>query len=231
RVPQRLREAEEHGDLYAALDPACRPGIVWLAADDPDAAHRAVRQVMDRWSLRGFHFQHYLEMYAENQVDLYTGRWASAWRRSDERWPQMKASFLLRIPFVKMEALHLTGRCALAAAIGSKDASLLERVEQNAKEIEKNKAAWTKPLAIALRAGAASVRSNDADAIQHLDDAARGFERAEMRLYANAAHWRRGKLIGGDEGRAIVASAETWMTSQGVKNVARLADVLMPGFV
>jgi tetratricopeptide (TPR) repeat protein len=71
RVPQRLREAEMHGDLYAGIDPACRPGIIWLAADDPEGARRAVRQVMDRWSLQGFHFQHYLEMFAENQIDLY----------------------------------------------------------------------------------------------------------------------------------------------------------------
>ena len=35
RVPLRLREAEEHGDLYAGLDPVCRPGIMYLAADDP----------------------------------------------------------------------------------------------------------------------------------------------------------------------------------------------------
>src|SRR5688572_33271532 len=98
---------------------------MWLAADDPEAAHRAVRQVMDRWSLEGFHFQHYLEMFAENQIDLYLGHWASAWRRADERWPLMKASFLLHIPFVKIEALHLKGRSALAAAIGSKDRALL----------------------------------------------------------------------------------------------------------
>lgn len=230
RVPLRIREAEEHGDLYAALDPACRPGIMWLAADDPDAAHRAVRQVMDHWSLQGFYFQHYLEMYAENQIDLYTGRWAPAWRRSDERWPLMKASFLLRIPFVKLEALHLVGRCALAAAIGSGDLSLLDRVERNAREIEKGIAKWTLPFAVALRAGVAAVRGAKAEANEKLEQARRGFEKSEMFLYANAAAWRRGTLLGGDEGSTLVATAEEWMRRQGVKNVARMADVLMPGF-
>lgn len=230
RIPQRLREAEEHGDLYAALDPSCRPGIMWLAADDPDGARRAVRQVMDRWSLQGFYFQHYLEMFAENQIDLYCGRWAPAWRRSDERWPQMKASFLLRIPFVKLEALHLVGRCALAAAIGSRDLSLLDRVERDAREIEKGKSTWTLPFAMALRAGVSAVRGAKAEAMDYLERATTGFEKSEMLLYANAASWRRGTLAGGNEGRALMSHAEEWMRSQGVKNVAKIADVLVPGF-
>jgi serine/threonine protein kinase len=231
RVPQRLREAEEHGDLYAGLDPVCRPGIMFLAADDPDAARRAVRQVMDRWSLQGFYFQHYLEMFAENQTDLYTGNWASAWRRSDERWPLMKSSFLLRIPFIKLEALHLIGRTALAAAAASGDVSLLERAERNAREIEKEKAeGWAQPFALALRAGVASLRGNHNEAADTLSLAARAFEKWDLLLYAKAADYRRGILTGGANGGAITASAEEWLHGRGVKNVARLLDVLMPGF-
>jgi hypothetical protein len=223
RVPQRVREAEEHGDLYAALDPSSRPGIAWLAADDPDAAHRAVRQVMDHWSLRGFYFQHYLEMYAENQIDLYRGQWASAWRRSDERWPLMKNTFLLRIPFVRFEALHLVGRTALAAAIGSGDPALLLRVEKNAHEIEKIRTQWMLPFAQALRAGVAAARGNRDSASELLALAASGFERAGIRLYANAAAWRRAQLLGED-----APQAEEWMRGQGVKNLAKFVGVLMP---
>ncbi|MDQ3282058.1 MAG: protein kinase, partial [Acidobacteriota bacterium] len=230
RVPQRLREAEVHGDLYAGIDPVCRPGIVWLANDEPETARRSVRQVMDRWSLQGFHFQHYLEMFAENQTDLYLGNWASAWRRSDERWPLMKSAFLLRIPFVKLEALHLVGRCALAAAIGSGDMSLVARAEKNANEIEKEKAAWAQPFALALRAGVAAIRNRTEEARDALSQAARAFEKHEMLLYAKAAEHRRGTLTGGAGGRAIAANADGWLRARGVQNVPRLLDVLMPGF-
>ena len=230
RIPQRLREAEEHGDLYAALDPVCRPGIMWLAADDPDAARRAVRQVMDRWSLEGFHLQHYLEMYAENQIDLYLERWASAWRRFDERWPQMKASFLLRVPLIKVEALHLGGRSALAAAMGSRDVALIARAEGEAVELEKSKLQWAAPFAASIRAGVASMRGANDAAADALARAVRGFEKMEMHLYAKAAMHRHGTLLGGDEGRAIVRAAEEWMRGEGVKNVERLVSVLMPGF-
>jgi serine/threonine protein kinase len=230
RVPLRVREAEEHGDLYAGLDPVCKPGIMWLAADDPDAARRAVRQVMDRWSLQGFHFQHYLEMFAENQTDLYIGDWQSAWKRADERFPQMKTAFLLRIPFVKMEALHLIGRSALAAAAGSGDTSLIDRAELNAREIEKENAPWAMPFALALRAGALSLRGSSAEAAELLSQASRAFEKWDLLLYAKAAEHRRGQLMGSAGGAGISASAEEWMRARGVKNVPRLLDVLMPGF-
>ena len=230
RVPQRLREAEVHGDLYAGIDPVCRPGLMWLAADDPEAAHRAVRQVMDRWSLQGFHFQHYLEMFAENQIDLYRGNWASAWRRADERWPRMKSAFLLRIPFVKLEGLHLMGRCALAAAAGGGDQSLVLRAERNAAEIEKSKVAWALPFAMALRAAIHAARGNKEDALDVLGQAARGFEKHEMLLYSKAAEHRRGTLTGSAGGRAIATHADAWLRARGVKNVPRFLDVLLPGF-
>lgn len=230
RVPQRLREAEAHGDLYAALDPVCRPGILWLAADDPDAARRNVRQVMSRWSLQGFHLQHYLEMLAENQVDLYTGDWKSAWRRADERRSQMASAFLPRVPFLKLEALHLVGRCALAAAICSGDESLIRRAESDAAAIEREKTAWAMPFATSLRAAVAAQRGNDVKALELLAQAARGFEKHEILLYAKAAEYRRGMLAGTATGRAIASNAETWLRARGVKNVPRFVDVLMPGF-
>lgn len=222
RVPQRVREAEEHGDLYAGLDPVCRPGIMWLAADDPDAARRAVRGVMDRWSLQGFHFQHYLEMFAENQIDLYIGNWASAWRRSDERYPLMKSAFLLRIPQVRIEALHLVGRSALAAAKASGDASLIERAEANAREIEKTKEPWAQPFALALRAGVFALRGAQNDATDTLAQASRLFEKWELMLYAKASDYRRGSRMRDN--------AEEWLRGRGVKNVASFVDVLVPGF-
>ena len=76
----------------------------------------------------------------------------------------------------------------------------------------------------------AKLRGKDEEAVDCLDRAARGFERSEMMLYANAASMRRGELIGGDEGSNLRSAATRWMEAQGVKNAARLVDVLMPGF-
>jgi hypothetical protein len=86
------------------------------------------------------------------------------------------------------------------------------------------------PFALALRAGALSLRGSPAEAAELLSQAARAFEKWDLLLYAKAAEHRRGQLTGSAGGAAISASAEEWMRARGVKNVPRLLDVLMPGF-
>jgi ribosomal protein L4 len=66
--------------------------------------------------------------------------------------------------------------------------------------------------------------------VTELDAAAKGFEEQSMALLATVSRWHLGRARGGDEGRALVASAESWMTAQGVANAARMAGALAPGF-
>jgi hypothetical protein len=63
-----------------------------------------------------------------------------------------------------------------------------------------------------------------------LREAASGFDAADMALYAAAARRTLGKLVAGDEGRALVENAEEWMRSESIKNPARMAAMLTPGF-
>jgi hypothetical protein len=51
-----------------------------------------------------------------------------------------------------------------------------------------------------------------------------------MALYAAAARWHEGRLRGGDEGRSLTKTAETWMAGQGIAGCARMAGMLAPGF-
>jgi hypothetical protein len=50
-----------------------------------------------------------------------------------------------------------------------------------------------------------------------------------MNHLAAAAQYRRGGLIGGDEGRALASAASAWMQDQKIVNPARMADLLAPG--
>jgi hypothetical protein len=52
----------------------------------------------------------------------------------------------------------------------------------------------------------------------------------EMALCAAAARRRLGELIAGDEGAALIASANAWLSSESVANPDRLLEVVVPGF-
>ena len=49
-----------------------------------------------------------------------------------------------------------------------------------------------------------------------------------MNLYAAASRRRLGEILGGDEGRAQLERADSWMNQQGIRNPARMADVFAP---
>ena len=51
-----------------------------------------------------------------------------------------------------------------------------------------------------------------------------------MLLYAAAARRRLGEMLGGDEGRALVETADAWMRSETIVNPERMTEVFAPGF-
>jgi hypothetical protein len=79
-------------------------------------------------------------------------------------------------------------------------------------------------------AGVHAGRGDDARAIQRLIAALTRFETAQLGAYAAAARRRYGQLLGGTEGAALVAAADTWLRAAGVADPARLTAVLAPGF-
>ena len=58
----------------------------------------------------------------------------------------------------------------------------------------------------------------------------RRFESADMGLFAASARRQLGQLRGGDEGRLLIEQADTWMSAQSIRNPARMASCLAPGF-
>src|SRR5581483_8716729 len=109
-------------------------------------------------------------------------------------------------------------------------ASLLRSAAQDARRIERRRMPWADPLALLIRAGVASVRGRREEALALLAAAEEGFTTAGMDLYAAAARRRRGGLLGGEEGRSLVGSADGWIAGQDIRNPARITAMLAPGF-
>jgi hypothetical protein len=65
-------------------------------------------------------------------------------------------------------------------------------------------------------------------AIRRLEAAEQRLGAVDMNLHRAVAQRRRGELIGGSEGQALIAASETWMRAEGIRSPERLAYVFAP---
>ena len=232
RASAALREAEDRGDRFVAT--SLRSGVVnarWLAHDQPDRALAEAERALAGWSGRSLSLQHYYDLLAVAQRELYVGDGPKAYRFLRERWPVLQRSLNLRVQVIYIFAHHLRGRVALAcAADPARRASLLAEATRDAAKIEGQRRAWGMPLAALLRAGVAARRDDPARAVARLVEAARGFEEGGFALLAVVARRRWGELLGGDQGAALVTAADAQMRDRGVVDPARFTAMLAPGF-
>ncbi|MBV8077052.1 MAG: hypothetical protein JO284_11670, partial [Planctomycetaceae bacterium] len=224
-----FHEARERGDRYVEATPG--GAFVRLAADDVEGARTLAREALGPWSQRGFHLQH-LNFYSGNlYADLYASDVARAWRRITETAPGLSSSFLLRIQQVRADVLQHGGRCAIAMAATAADPKqFLRQAADYARRLERERLPSTDALARLIRAGAASVRRDTDRAVRFLTGAAEGFEAIGMELFAAATRRQLGRLLGGAEGRTLIARADAWMAGQAIRRPDRVTACLAPGF-
>jgi tetratricopeptide (TPR) repeat protein len=230
RVPLLLAAALEQGNLFAATDLRTRMNPIWLAADDPDRAREEVISALTTWPREGFHLQHYSSLVALAQIELYTGDYEVAWRHIEGQIRPLEKSMLLRIQGLRIEAMFLRARLALASAAGRQRERRLRIAEDLAKNIADEHMPWANPLAFVIRAGLAHRSGDNARAVALISQAIEGFEGSDMALYAATARRRLGEITGGDRGLLLVTQADEWMSKQEIKNPPAVANLLAPGF-
>jgi hypothetical protein len=232
RVPVLLREAEGRGDRYAAT--CQRTGLLnsaWLFDDDPVEARRNVLEAERQWSQDSFQFQHYLNALASAHIDLYEGNGTAAYDRIVACWPRLQSSLYMRIQNIRLEALFLRARGALAAAANNPARrDLLADARRSAKKMLRERSGWADPLAELALAGAASIDDSPGDTRRHLESARRLAEAAGMTMFGAAASWHLGELLGGSEGQKLMEAANGRMAAERVKNPLRVVAMLAPGF-
>jgi serine/threonine protein kinase len=232
RLPGLIREAREHDDFLAVSSLQARNRYVtYLASDQADQAQDDLRRTLDAWwSRKSFTNLHFWAMISGGDSAIFAGELQTAWEIVANRWAPLKRSGLLRLQIYRIEVLHLRARSAIACAaigrIGDLDRdALLKAATRDIRALEREGAPWAAALARLSRAGISP--PDRAPAL--LSAAESDLRKLDMVLHANTARRRRGQLIGGDEGAALVAEADAWMASQDIKNPARMADMLAPG--
>jgi hypothetical protein len=89
---------------------------LWLLKNRPAEAREHASEAISRWSGHGFHVQHWYDLMAQTQIDLYEGEGGQAHARFERAWHDLKRSHLLRVNHTRIVATHLRARTAVAAA-------------------------------------------------------------------------------------------------------------------
>jgi hypothetical protein len=226
RLPALQKEALERGDLYSFTNLQAAIGqYPPLCADEPERARAALHDAMARWSVPDtVDLQHFNAVISENQIDLYAGDAERAWLRMEQSWPGFERSLLLRSQTVLVSALF--ARAVAALATGRPERVAL--AARTARALEREGAPYTAPLAQLLDAGVALRRGESERARLLLELAETGLVGADMQLHAAAARWRRGLLVGGDQGARLVTEGEAWFRAEGCVRGERVAAVFVP---
>jgi len=229
RRPVFIKEARERGDLY--LECSLLTGhsnLAHLVDDSPEAAREAATEAMERWTVRGFHMQHWWHMMSAAQTELYAGAGGRAHEIVENDWPALSRSLLLRVSCITIEAHYLRGAAALAAAREARSTGLLGLATRSARRAARGGAAYGEAMGRQLL-GAVAARNGRAEAaVDMLGDAAARFDQADIPLFADACRYRIGELLGGDEGAVLRASVCERLSERGAAAPERLVDLLAP---
>jgi hypothetical protein len=230
RQSELLADARERGNLLTRVCLGSGPANVgWLVADDPDEAQRRTDEAIAPWRGDDFQLPHYLHLVASVQIALYRGDAEGAWERLRAEWPRVRSSLSLQVQNFRVTLVHLRARAAISLARKSgplKRLRLLRSARHDAKKLASEDVAWAEPLSLTIEAQLASVARNRDGAATRLDQAANAYRRMWMALHAAAADHERGRLVGGEKGRAALRTAEAWMVEQRVADPPRLAALL-----
>ncbi len=227
-----LKEADDRGDRYLHVN--LRIGTLssyWLFAGDPARARAEAEEAMSGLSGRAILVQHFNELFAHATIDLYLGDGRGALDRVLARWPALRAAFLFRIQILRVNGLQLRARCAVVAALQCGDRGPRMRAAvADLRRIEREGLGWATGTARLVEAGVEASRGDEEAAVARLDEAIALLDASHMGMLAVVARWRKGALLGGDEGRSLVDGARAFMAGHSVADAERVLDLTAPGF-
>jgi eukaryotic-like serine/threonine-protein kinase len=217
-LPLLIKLARDRGDKY--LETSLRIGrtiAVWLSqSTDPELVRAEMTACMATWKT-GYNATHYFALLGNVEIDLHQRRGADAWARVLAGWPDLRRSMLLEVEAVRVEAILLRARAAVAAAALTGERSLLARAASDARRARRCQQPWTSGAADLVDAAIVAQRGGDAQPL--LLRAAAAFDASGLTLHAAAARYRLG-----DTGAAV-------FESERIRDVEALIERLAPGFV
>ena len=227
RWSELMKDAKERGDMYmTGTLGTLGMALVRLADDDLATAQDDLRHVSQLWSRQGFHIQHHNCVMARCLISLYRGDNLETWEELERLRPAYARSLLLRVQTIRVELYRFRARSAMAASrMADEPDRLVQKAESIARRLAHERFPAATAHALSIRAQIAAARGASTEARTLFERAIADYRKLDMSLFAAAVQRSLGKLLGGDEGRELIAQADQWMTSQGIRNPARMAAI------
>jgi hypothetical protein len=230
RSARYMREALDRGDLYGHTSIVTLSGyFAPLLADDPDAADSLIDEAMAHWPKNAFHMQHFFELVARTQVDLYRGG-PLALRRMQAAWPGLSKSMLMRVPMVRTSAQWLWALSQLAAldhqGASARDAA--RHVRRAAKFLSKKPASYSEPFIQLMLSQASWVEGDKHAALTHALRARADVERFELGLIRHSTRYWCAVAAGDSDTKNVQAQAIAELSELGFRNPMRYMRQNLP---
>lgn len=231
RAHERARSL---GDINGLQGAKGYLGLCALAEDRPASARVHYEELLKMWTAEGFHYPHFITGLCRNLCDLYEGKPADAWARTEAWLPQLKASGLDRAPYVQAKSLARRAACGLGVLAGAEvpDPSAAKLIRKVVERCIGKLAGLERPDSDAevaqLRAGLAAIDGDSDEAARLLGLAKEAFEGLGVTHRVHICELRRQQATGA--GPQSLAAARSDIEALGIADPDRWADAYAPGF-
>ncbi|HTA93234.1 MAG TPA: protein kinase [Polyangiaceae bacterium] len=229
QVPSYVADAERRGDLYAATyQMTSFSNVAWLSRDDVGEARRMLSIAESRWPSKHFDVPRYSNMMAAAHIELYEGRGRAGHERILRDWAPLRWGVAFRAQITRFGMRFVRGLAALAAYDERPTRALLRDAESCARAIAAERVTWGECFASILFFGTAARNGDAPRALCSLLQAETKATATGMMLHRAVVRYRRGELLGGEEGRTLIDDALSFMRNEQIKNPLRMLDMLSP---
>jgi hypothetical protein len=230
RVEGLVKDARARGDLYGETAFRLRAAYVApLMRDDPAAAMEGIDAAEAGWTRRGFMLQHYWGLMARLDVLSYQGKGPEALELITRQWPRLASAQLLRVQFSRVHSHYRRGRSALLAAADLPTQSrqrgqLLRLARTDARQLKRERAAWSLGLGHLLDAGIAAIERPGEGEIG-LRKAEECFTETGMTLHVMTCRSARERSASAD-GSPLAAETAQWFAGHAIANGAAFGQMI-----
>jgi hypothetical protein len=226
-----LADARDRGDLYVASSVAATASARLRLMDDrPDQAAEAVREGLSVGLGDTFLAQHFWSEREAVTIALYRGDPSGARAVLDRLWPRLRASLLLYFVDIRIEALALRSRVALANAFSARGGAYsdIRALRRDTFLLGLERVEWARAHADALRGMGEVVRGSRQRAAALLERAEQRFERAGMPIEAACVRWRRSQIVDAAQRDRLRHDGEEVLHRRGIARPERWAAAMLP---